>query len=343
MGDRVLVFDCHEAWVHQLRLLDRPIDILVGLSGRHTHGWDEGMRPLPPNARLLQLEAASKNPEQYACIIGHNLTDLLQARPFVGPRILMLHETLEGIILEQRSKVQADDLRRSLNMFVGATQTHVVAVSKLKGKSWGLANDVVSSCVDSADYLPWRGDLTRGLRIANHISRRPTILLWDFHRQAFGDFPVTLVGHNPDMSGVRASTNWQELKEILSLHRFYIHTADPRFEDGYNMAMLEAMAAGLPVLGNRHPTSPIVHGVSGFLSDDPAQLHSYANKLLRDRELAKRMGTAARQVVEQHFSTKQFKAGFTRSIEVARRKWILRKNPLTASGESARFDDRATQ
>ena len=69
--------------------------------------------------------------------------------------------------------------------------------------------------------------------------------------------PVRFVGHNPDMPGVQAAESWDELKAILAAHRFYIHTAHPDYEDGYNMATLEAMAAGLPVLGNRHPTSPV--------------------------------------------------------------------------------------
>ena len=39
---------------------------------------------------------------------------------------------------------------------------------------------------------------------------------------------------------------------------------------GFNLAMLEAMAAELPVIGNRHPSSPIRHGHDGFLADEPA-------------------------------------------------------------------------
>ena len=89
-------------------------------------------------------------------------------------------------------------------------------------------------------------------------------MLWDFHQEAFKGLPVTLVGHNPGLAGVRASEDWEDLKKILSHHRFYIHTADPQMEDGYNMATLEAMAAGLPVLGNRHPNSSVEHGLSGF-------------------------------------------------------------------------------
>jgi glycosyltransferase involved in cell wall biosynthesis len=178
--------------------------------------------------------------------------------------------------------------------------------------------------VEPGDYLPWSGDLPAGLRVANHIARRPHTLLWSFHEEAFRGLPVTIVGRNPEWEGVSPAANWTDLKETFARHRFYIHTADPKFEDGFNMAMLEAMAAGLAVLGNRHPTSPIEHGVSGFLSDDPAELRAYAQRLLADRELAARMGAAAKKVVSEKFSSHHFQKNFERAIDRAQKLWRKR-------------------
>ena len=148
--------------------------------------------------------------------------------------------------------------------------------------------------------------------------------MWDFHEQAFGGLAVRLVGHNPDMAGVKAADNWGHLKKILQTHRFYIHTAEPELEAGYNMAMGEAMMTGMPVLGNKHPTSLIKHGVSGFLSDDPAQLRKYAKILLEYRELAAKMGQQAHKTAMEFFSIERFKKGFLQSIETARQKWESR-------------------
>jgi glycosyltransferase involved in cell wall biosynthesis len=318
---RLLVFDCHEAWVYQLRALAQPMDVVIGLRGRHTASWDEKMRPVPANARLVRLDDVLRRGERYDCIVAHNLTDLLDAKSLIGPRILVLHETLHGAALEQGSTVSPDEFKNAVAKFVNLTQAHVVAVSRLKGRSWGFDEDIVQCSADTPDYLPWRGDIARGLRVANHIERRPRILLWEFHCRAFDGLPIRLVGHNPEMDGVSPSANWGQLKEIFSRHRFYIHTADTALEDGYNMATIEAMASGLPVLGNKHPTSPVEHGVSGFLSDDPIELRGYAERLLADRELAAAMGQAARKSVEKHFSLERFKSQFTHSIEVARRKW----------------------
>lgn len=335
MNAPLLVFDCHEAWVYQLAALAQPMDVVVGLRGRHTDGWDENMRPIPANARLIRIEEALRNPRPYQCIVAHNLTDLLDAKMLKGPRLLVIHETLDGALREQGSAVPAERFRETVAKFVRMTGTHVVAVSKLKGRSWGFEDDIVPFSADPSYYLPWKGDLARGLRVANHIQRRPHILLWEFHKKAFDGLPVTLVGHNADMSGVVPSANWAALKETFSRHRFYIHTSDPRFEDGYNMATLEAMAAGLPVLGNRHPTSPVEHGVSGFLSDDPAELRGYALRLLADRELAARMGQAAQETIAERFSSARFKQDFMRSLEFARWKW-QRRAPLAACGSAPR-------
>jgi glycosyltransferase involved in cell wall biosynthesis len=81
------------------------------------------------------------------------------------------------------------------------------------------------------------------------------------------------------------------------------------------MATLEAMAAGLPVLGNCHP-----HGKSGFLSDDPQALRAYAQRLLADRDLAQHMGQEARRTVAERFSPDTFKRAMLQSIETARQK-----------------------
>ena len=320
----MLVFDCHEAWVYQLRLLDQPFDIVVGLHGRHTQGWDERMRPVPEQARLIGLDKAFGRREPYACIVAHNLTDLLDVKTLPGPRLLVLHETLESASREQGLAVSPAEFRTAVAQYVHLTATHPVAVSPLKGRSWGFEQDVVRCSADVQDYPAWSGELARGLRVANHVGRRPHTLLWDFHQEAFGDLPVTLVGHNPGWPGAQPAANWEDLKQIFRRHRFYVHTADPQLEDGYNMATAEAMAAGLPVLGNRHPTSPVEHGVSGFLSDRPEELREYARRLLDDRELAARLGAAARRAAAKLFSEAAFARSFRRSIANAQRLWCER-------------------
>lgn len=318
MARRLLVFNCHEAWVSQLDSLDFDLDVIVDLPGRPVTGWDANMRPFPRRARAISLADAQAQGGGWHCVVASNISDLMDSARLAAPRVLVIHVTLDGRLREEATSVTPEEMRAKLATYVRAQGIHVVAVSKLKGRSWGFTDDVVPLSVDVADYPPWRGDVAEGLRVSNGVLHRAKILLWELHQAAFDGLPVRLVGRNPELPGVEPSRDWAHLKELLAAHRFFVHTAEPQLEDGYNTATLEAMAAGLPIVGNKHPTSPVRHGASGFLSDDPKQLRAFAERLLGDHALARAMGEEARRAVDASFSRKKFAARFSMSIEQAR-------------------------
>ena len=280
--------------------------------------WDTRIRPVPANARLLSLAEALEERLSYRCIIAHSMTDLLDIKTLSAPRILVLHNTLEGRI-QGNDSPSPQQVRAVLRQYLQQTGGHAVAISAMKGRSWGFSEDIVPCGVDPEAYPAWSGEVASGIRVANQIQQKRQILDWTLHQAAFQNVPVRIVGHNPEMPGVWPSESWDHLKSLLQSHRFFIHTADPQLEDGYNMAMLEAMAAGLPVLGNRHPSSPIVSGVNGFLSDDPAELGQWADRLLQERALAQKLGEAARQTVMEKFSLRLFASRLQKSIRTAQR------------------------
>jgi hypothetical protein len=317
---RLLVFGCHEAWVHLLSDLDYDLDVVVGLPGLCSKTWDTRIRPVPANARLISLDQAKATRPSYHCIIAHDARDLLDTKERPEPRILILHLPVEARIAEERAQMTAEQARGILHRYVRLTGVHVVAVSSFKGRSWGMAGDVVPFAVDPNEYPACTGEFACGLRISDFIQRRQQFLLWDFHQQAFEGIPVAIVGHNPGMPEAAPSESWDQFRKMLGSYRFYIHTAHPLLEDGCDMATLEAMAAGLPVLGNCHPTSCVQHGVTGFVSDDPREVLRFARLLLADRQLALDLGRKARKFAGEKFSKAAFKEAFTRSIETARLK-----------------------
>jgi hypothetical protein len=333
---RLLVFNCHEGWIAQLDGLPYDLDILVGLPGRATSGWDTRARPVPANARLVALEEADAAAAGYAAVVVHNPSDLLLARRFEAPRLFIIHNTLEGRLAEEDGgAVDAEAFRRAFGTLVDQTGAHVVAVSPLKARSWGPFDGSLVFGVDSAGFGPHLGTLARGLRVANHVQNKARILRWDLHDAAFRGLPVTLVGSNPGRLDSSPARSFAHLRDLLRVHRFYIHTADPALEDGYNMATVEAMASGLPVIGNLHPSSPVRHGVDGYLSDDPRELRQFAALLLEQPERAAAMGRDARGRVETLFGHAAFAARFQAAISHARRRFSAWRASCSGSGRSS--------
>jgi hypothetical protein len=313
---RLLVFNCHEGWIAQLDGLLYDLDILVGLPGRANAGWDTRARPVPGNARLVHLDDITDG-GVYAAVVVHNPSDLLLARRFDAPRLLVIHNTLEGRLTEEGGNVSGDAFRRAFATLVERTGAHVIAVSPLKARSWGSYDGSLVFGIKPAEFGPYVGTLARGLRVANHVQNKARILRWDLHDAAFGGLPVTLVGTNPGRRDSSPARNFAHLRDLLRIHRFYIHTADPTLEDGYNMASVEAMATGLPVIGNPHPSSPIRHGVDGFLSDDAAELRQFATRLLEEPERATAMGQSARDRAAELFGHAAFATRFDTAVQAA--------------------------
>jgi len=117
---------------------------------------------------------------------------------------------------------------------------------------------------------------------------------------------VLFLGVRSDMPGVYASL------DMLAL---------PSWEEASPMCVLEAMAAGKPVVATRVGAVPnlVLPGVTGFLvkpGDVPA-LSGAILKLLRDPALARRFGENGRLHVSRHFSAAAMAARYIELYEAA--------------------------
>jgi glycosyltransferase involved in cell wall biosynthesis len=139
------------------------------------------------------------------------------------------------------------------------------------------------------------------------------------------------IRHAVRLLGVRS-----DVPALLALADVYVH---PSLQEGYSNALLEAMAAGKPIVatsvgGN---VEAISDGVTGLLvpPQDSAALERAMTRLLGDSEAAREMGTRASQYVHERYEM----SAMVRSYEAVYTRLLAARSGLSTEARSGLATD----
>lgn len=81
-------------------------------------------------------------------------------------------------------------------------------------------------------------------------------------------------------------------------------------KEGTPVSILEAMAAGLPIISTNHAGIPevVIDGQNGFVVEegDVIKMAKRLTELYYDRELSKKFGTKSKSIIEENFTEKEY-------------------------------------
>lgn len=318
---KILSFNWHEPYLCALARTGHSFDVAEPRLGRDgARAWDRRLRPVPENLRLITELDARLNLDEgwYDLVLCHNFRDVAQVAAFEAPIALLFHNLLTGELAIGGRTVER---RRYLDNVAPLAERaeRMIFVSEAKRQDWGYEGRVIVHGVDPGEFAPHTGGTAAILRVGNHFTRREAILGWRQQERLCEGLPSTIVGVNPDLPQARTPASYDELKALYAAHRVYLNTTVAGNEDGYNLSMLEAMAAGMPVVSLASPTSPLTDGVEGYVSGDVSYLRQRLGALLAEPERANAMGRAARALVAERFSMGAFVAAWNETFRAAAR------------------------
>jgi len=299
----ILTINRHTGYLYNLSKIGHRWSVL--------NEWVHHNRPLPANFESIDWTTARRDFPKFDAVVGHDIRrDVARFLPYClkyrKPYIQVLHgRRSRGGFTKSRLRRLGKHLYSTLALrpLVRLGLVRVVFISPYARSDWGLKGTVINQGITLDEMGVYEGADPSLLVVGNMLHREH--FGFDELMQIRTQVPVKIVGVNPRIPGARPSRNWDELRSFYCQCRAYLNlTREP--EDGYNLAVLEAMASGMPVISLRHDSTPIRNGENGFLVENASEAVERAKQLIADREFARRLGKCARETVAREFSLNAF-------------------------------------
>ena len=187
---------------------------------------------------------------------------------------------------------------------------HVTPFNDLMWDSGRTPTRVIEHGVVVPDDVRYTGELERGIAVVNHLRRRGRRVGADLYERARRRVPIDLGGMASDEAGGLGEVPPPELPAFEARYRFFFH---PIRYTSLGLAACEAMMLGMPVVApaTTEMSTAIEDGVSGFVDTDAERLIDAMQALLREPELARRLGSAARERALERFHIDRFVADWS--------------------------------
>ncbi len=276
--------------------------------------WLYTTRSVPDNVCLIHPEDARRRLRSgvYDLTIAHTPVDVAfikSAFPTgasTTPTALVFHNYRDTEIELSRSRGETHWSEHDQALEARLDGVRPIFISPGKRDSWGVDGDVVLPGIDGDVFRGYEGDELRALRVGNFLVERDLMLGGLLQEQALSGIPTTTLGLNHNLAGSGLSPSFDALKNAYRSHRVYLHTTREGREDGHNLALLEAMATGMPIVALEHSGSPIVDGETGLIGRDAPDLRRGMMRSFDDVDLAHRLGAQARRAVLERFPIAKF-------------------------------------
>lgn len=310
----ILTVNRHTGYLYNLSKIGHHWSVL--------NEWVQNNRPLPVNFECIDWLAARQDFSKFDAVIGHDIRrDVAKFLPYClryhKPYVQVIHGRRgRGGFSRSRFRGAVKFLYSNvaLGTLVRLGLVRLVFISPYARSDWGLAGTTINQGIPLDEMGPYEGTEPSFLTVGNMLHREH--FAFDHLMKISAQVPVRIVGDNPEIPTCHPSRDWNELRSLYCHYRAYLNlTREP--EDGYNLALLEAMASGMPAISLKHPSTPIRNGENGYLVENVSEAVERAKQLIADRELARRLGKCACATIEQKFSMETFRTTWNNLLSVS--------------------------
>ncbi|WP_367176593.1 glycosyltransferase family protein [Haloarcula rubripromontorii] len=305
----VFTYGRHPAYLYLLSHCDAEFVI--------PKAWEEDTRPRPNNVRYItesEVPAALAGADVW---LSHLITpDLLYfIRSYTkvesSPRIIQIMHgradragTIRSGPLALLYRTVKQQITPILDVLPQALDIEYVYITDYVAQSWGMSPGTVI----------YPGALLDEIELGSHSESYPLTVGNDLGRPHFAGDILSELNNELEMwvCGANDSTeyspgyvSWTELISLYQSCCCYLNLLRPP-ENSFNLATIEAMCAGTPIITLSHPKSIFTHRKNALVCESVEEIVYWVERLKSEKALRMRLGTAARSLAEEMFSMESF-------------------------------------
>ena len=290
----ILTFNTHERYQSQLAKTGHNFYAFSHDGGKD---WYEGHAPMPDNYYVLPKNSLFPA-INFDLILSNSKFGQFQVTEQINRTLQVPVVSLEHTL--PIPSWPSEQLANFQNM-KGDVDVFITNYSK---SEWGMSGEVIYHSIDTELFKPDESKERSGvLTVAHDFIKRDYALNYHGWERMTSGLDRRVVGETEGLSKQSDSVD-----ELVSEYQRALVYINPSTLSPVPTSLLEAMSCGCAIVTTETCEIPkiIEHGQNGFMSNDEGELRSYIEKLLGDPELAKEMGTRARETVEEKFSEGRF-------------------------------------
>lgn len=299
----ILTFATHERYEENLCKTGHEFYSL-----RAGKAWDTTYAPVPDNYHIIDqipeyvdIDIVLSHTSCERLQIAHDLLSSTRntgANRLTIPILRMVH-TLPDIRFDTQQQIST---HQAINVNQNAF------ISNFSRDAWGYDTNSAKVIEHGIDTNFWKTDLQASknnvcLSVVNDWPNRDWCCGFKLWQETSRDLPVVTVGKCPGFSEPARST--EHLRQIYQSSRIFYNTS---LHSPVPTVLMEAMACGCAVVSTATCMIPeiIQHGENGFMSNDPEELREFLETLLKDEDLAIKMGQNAAKTIQTKYSISNF-------------------------------------
>ena len=210
--------------------------------------------------------------------------------------LLSLEHCMPDFRWSVQNRQQVANMRGDLNLYI----------TNYSRNAWGDDKGIIiPHCINTEIFTPLLRSKRNNtiLTVNNDYIQRDYCLGFKQFQRATKGLPVTIVGDTPGLS--KAAKNIEELVNFYQTSSIFINCAH---WSPIPMSLLEALSSGCACVSiNACAISEYIeHGINGFLAKNDEEMRYYLELLLKNEDLATKLGNNARKTIVEKCSKEKF-------------------------------------